>query len=431
MMSGPSSSPSLHQEPNISKKWKCVECDQVFIQSKLLETHAVDTDHKAYRCTKEKACGKVFTLRPSWIRHERSHLAPKAHACYRCAKKFHRKDNCQDHERTCGRVARRARVPSHSTSMSPTTTSSGISESGTPKDLLTTIVDGEGLSHLTETGHEGLLSFDTSDTSHQKDDGHDDGKTVPSVARSLSVPTKPSPTSSVKNFSRCKHAPTASRSAIFQDTTAHSQVEPKHDTLSTLENTDSRTASRSIFSQPQAGSDWRHYYEIFQSPFGAPSPDLGYAEEQWDFAPGRDPYAETGTSASDDLDNRRIFFDAPRVHRRPLNRSRPLNRTRLSSSRRDDTFDPLGFVTHPITSHARDASPVATQDANTNNAIYRFSADFGVRRLAQSFSSSSEDTNVPQISEPKSKRKPPSKIAIFLSKVKAFIKVPFRKHKQS
>lgn len=108
-MSGSSQSPSLYGDQHNSRHWSCAECHQPFQRSKLLEDHAIETDHRAYRCTKEKHCQKSFILRPSWIHHERLHLVQKAHACSRCSKRFHRRDNCHDHERTCGRASRRAR----------------------------------------------------------------------------------------------------------------------------------------------------------------------------------------------------------------------------------------------------------------------------------------------------------------------------------
>lgn len=307
MMSGPSSSPSLHQEPNISKKWKCIECDQVFIQSKLLETHAVDADHKAYRCTKEKACGKVFTLRPSWIRHERSHSAKKTHACSRCGKKFHRKDNCHDHERTCGRVARRARGPSQSASTSPTTTtSSETTASGTPVDLLTAVLNDGEPSHATETGCGGLKSFDTPEATIQRDNGHDDVKATPFVSGQLiDVPIQYLSASSTASFPTTNNGPTQSRAAAFHDAIESHPPEPEGDNLLTVDNTEIHTAFANTNPQPGAGNDWRHYYQSFQGPYDAPSPGLQHTDDDWNFPP-----EIRATSDLDNLrDNRPIYSD--------------------------------------------------------------------------------------------------------------------------
>jgi len=127
-MSGPSLNPFLLQDHQTTKEWTCSECKQSFLRSKLLETHAITTDHRAYRCTKEKTCGQTFTLRSACSRHERSHSAQKAHACSRCMKSFHRKDNCHDHERTCGRNAQRVRT----TLESPPTSSTAFNAMNEP-----------------------------------------------------------------------------------------------------------------------------------------------------------------------------------------------------------------------------------------------------------------------------------------------------------
>lgn len=107
-MSESSQSPTVVEDQGTSKKYICAECRQQFQQSNKLESHAAETDHRAYRCTKERACRQTFILRTSWSRHERTHSAKKTHACSRCGKLFHRRDNCRDHERACHRAFRRA-----------------------------------------------------------------------------------------------------------------------------------------------------------------------------------------------------------------------------------------------------------------------------------------------------------------------------------
>lgn len=388
MMSGPSPSPSLREEPSISKKWTCIDCDETFPQSKLLETHAVDTDHKAYRCTKEKACGKLFTLRSSWIRHERSHSAKKSHSCSRCGKRFHRVDHCHGHERTCGRVARRAKGPSQSASTSPATTSSGTTESGTPIDLLTTIVDDEDLSHATGTGHKGLLSFDTSGTSHQEDNGHDDDKATQIAFSGLSVPTKPSPTSS------------------------------------------------------HAGNDWRDYYQLFQSPYDARSPNLQHTEEDWDFIPGR----VTSTAISQPTRFRRITGLISRnrsqhsadTHAIPdlYNDSVVHNScTHLGHRHRthDGTYGSPPKARYPTSGFAEQASPVTAQESGIDNSIFLPGARVTVRDerpLVFGETAFEHDMNIGTPLRQGHRRRPPSKMAKFFSKLKAVITAPFRKHKQ-
>lgn len=100
--------PTVVEDQGTSKKYICAECRQIFQQSNKLESHATETDHRAYRCTKERACRHTFVLRTSWSRHERNHSAKKTHPCSRCRKLFRRKDNCRDHERACYRAFRRA-----------------------------------------------------------------------------------------------------------------------------------------------------------------------------------------------------------------------------------------------------------------------------------------------------------------------------------
>ena len=84
-----------------NKLWRCVECLSTFPKSKLLETHARHTKHKAYRCSKGTACQSSFSLRTALIRHESSHATHKKHVCRYCDKAFHRRDHCQEHEGIC------------------------------------------------------------------------------------------------------------------------------------------------------------------------------------------------------------------------------------------------------------------------------------------------------------------------------------------
>jgi DNA-directed RNA polymerase subunit RPC12/RpoP len=156
-MSKVSRDPLLLKDTNDTKRWTCSECSQTFLQSKLLEIHAIETDHKAYRCTKAKGCGRTFVLRTSWARHERSHSAQKAHACSRCGKRFHRKDNCDDHERTCGRVTRRARVRPK---RPPTPSGPCVTRILAPAETRATMLDDKTLSRKAEAGHRILRTLD-------------------------------------------------------------------------------------------------------------------------------------------------------------------------------------------------------------------------------------------------------------------------------
>ncbi|KAM0711304.1 hypothetical protein Q7P35_002044 [Cladosporium inversicolor] len=394
MMSRPSSSiPIRLDEQNSNKQWTCNECKHTFSQSKLLETHAVETDHKAYRCTKEKACGKVFILRSSWIRHERSHSAQKAHACSRCSKKFHRKDNCHDHERTCGRVARRAR---QSASTSPAT--SGTTRSVTPIDLLKAGVNPENLRPTVEPAHGGLWSLDTSDASHQKYNSHDDGVAIFPVVNEPGARPKSPPTSSAAYIS-----PTQSRAAYLHDTTANRSPSPEHDPLAILNTTDNHTTSlnRTVTSRSQADSDWMHWPSIFQSQQDTVlTPDLQDAED-WDFvlvphSTTAAPSASTYFSYDDYVWSGISATGHSRMH--------------------GGNFYPQQYKGYD--SSYRHGDDITYCDARPS--------EFAVP-IAPKFDIGGSATHIP-ICKPE--RRPRSKIATFFSKLKACIKAPFRRFKQ-
>jgi len=336
MPSGPSPSPVvLLEEPNTIKQWTCIDCNKVFSQSKLLETHAVETDHKAYRCTKERACGKQFTLRSSWIRHERSHSVQKSHACSRCRKRFHRKDNCHDHERTCGRVAKRVRVTSQSASTSPTI--SGTTRSVSPIDLFTPRLI-----------------------------GNEYEKAIPSASRGPNVPPKSSLLPSAAYCPPTDIRPTRYPTTTVLGRTANHPPEADHDALFLLDDTGDHTTSRNMESPPAADSDWTHWLRFFQSQDGAPSPNL-QPPEDWDITPV--PEQTTAAPIEAPMDYIRIVQYHPMAHRRT---------TTLPDTRGPMMVLPLGEMS----------------------------------------------------ASPKRKRTPPSKITIFFSKLKAYIKAPFRRHKR-
>lgn len=64
----------------------------------------------------------------------------------------------------------------------------------------------------------------------------------------------------------------------------------EYDTLLIHDNIGDHTTSRNIASQPDTGSDWRQWFQDFQSQGAAPSPDLQRAEEGWNFASVLEPY---------------------------------------------------------------------------------------------------------------------------------------------
>lgn len=384
-MSGPPPSSVLLEEPKSRKQWTCNQCKRTFPQSKLLETHAADKDHKAYRCTKEKDCGKSFILRPSWIRHEGSHSGQKTHACFRCQKMFRRKDNCHDHERTRGRVARRARVSSQSASTSPTI--SDTTTVVTPIGLFTNVADGGNQCHTAATGREGLLSLDTSVVSQQIDNGNDDEHAVPSLP---GRPTDPSPTATAAYFSTTSMVPTLSRSATLHDLTAAYPFEAEH-------NTDSPPSSPTSTSQFPIDINWLHTLQLLDQET-PPSPPQQHAED-WDFtftdAMGllEAPSSSMGVSMAQSCSGPSVRDDARRL-----------------VGHVDDHFynSYNGFKLHADSRVSNELPPVSLQDH------------------ASQFVTSDSATHIPL---PKPERKPRSKIVIFFSKLKACIKAPFRRHK--
>jgi hypothetical protein len=82
---------------NAVRSWRRAGCKALFPQSKLLEKHARQTRHKAYRCAKDTTCRKVFSKRTAAIRHESLHSAKSQS----CSKVFHRLDHRQEHEDIC------------------------------------------------------------------------------------------------------------------------------------------------------------------------------------------------------------------------------------------------------------------------------------------------------------------------------------------
>lgn len=89
-----------------TQTWPCAICHFLFSSSGDLDNHAIKTKHKAFCCTRAD-CQKLFGRRTALARHRSSHLDIKGHRCTICAKSFHRKDHCHDHEQLCGRKSRK------------------------------------------------------------------------------------------------------------------------------------------------------------------------------------------------------------------------------------------------------------------------------------------------------------------------------------
>ena len=94
-----------HVTANGAKSWECADCGMTFPQSKLLATHARNTKHKAYRCSRDPTCTKVFGMRTAASRHEAKHSASMNHACSQCGKRFRRRDHCLQHEEICSSLS--------------------------------------------------------------------------------------------------------------------------------------------------------------------------------------------------------------------------------------------------------------------------------------------------------------------------------------
>jgi uncharacterized Zn-finger protein len=86
---------------NRDRSWTCAECGMIFPKSKLLETHARFSKHKAYRCSRDPLCRKAFGMRTAASRHEATHSALMKHACSKCSARFRRRDHCLEHEAVC------------------------------------------------------------------------------------------------------------------------------------------------------------------------------------------------------------------------------------------------------------------------------------------------------------------------------------------
>jgi hypothetical protein len=163
-------------------------------------------------------------------------------------------------------------------------------------DLLTTTVDDEKLRHQAESGNDGSRPFDTSNVSQQKGNVRDDDdEGILSVSRGLSVPTDAHSNSTVTCFSTPNATTAQPRTAALLDrSTSHpSEPEPEPNTLAMLNTITDQTPSlnQTTTANSHADSDWRRWLLPFQNIDTAPSPDLERAEEDWYFNPLLDPYA--------------------------------------------------------------------------------------------------------------------------------------------
>ncbi|GAB7334892.1 hypothetical protein MBLNU13_g06785t1 [Cladosporium sp. NU13] len=232
------------------------------------------------------------------------------------------------------------------------------------------------LYHTPETGQRGLQTFNTPDAPNDLDNSQRDWKAIPSVPRESSVPATSPPVPSAACFLPLTMAAAQSRAATLQIKPAHHPRSAEHDTLLNPDNTSDHVTSRSTTSQSHAGSDWRQWFRIFQGRDAAPSPVLRHAEEYWEFTP-------------------------------PWSRNIDLPDTCGSFFQVDDHYiDNNAYISlgHPVTLAEplgrAGASKLDTSDSISHNSM------------------------------PKPEPTACSKIATLFSKLKAYIKAPFLRHKQ-
>lgn len=146
-------------DPNDTKTWTCANCTLEFQQSKQLESHARETRHKAYRCTKDKDCNSSFISRSSCIRHERKHRVQRAHICTRCPASFHRSDHLQGHVQTCRGHRRRPRIPPRVEPTSPGPSRAKIQFEAI--EFYTTTIDNDVPGYTADTWYGASSTMDT------------------------------------------------------------------------------------------------------------------------------------------------------------------------------------------------------------------------------------------------------------------------------
>ena len=80
------------------KTFKCLLCEQEFIDDTGLSKHAeLHNASNPFRC---KMCPKVYSRRGNLTVHERTHASEKPFACVTCGKRFNRKASKDDHEKS-------------------------------------------------------------------------------------------------------------------------------------------------------------------------------------------------------------------------------------------------------------------------------------------------------------------------------------------
>lgn len=92
------------ERPSVREKgrWKCPECPETFPKALLLDAHAKESRHRAYRC---EDCTKTYVRQSTLARHwGAAHGPGTGYSCVYCrdvdhAKSFRRKDHLRQHLR--------------------------------------------------------------------------------------------------------------------------------------------------------------------------------------------------------------------------------------------------------------------------------------------------------------------------------------------
>lgn len=92
-MQGSSAPSPRHFRVNSVSQYACAVCLELHQSDSAIHQHAIETQHKAYRCK----CGTEFNKHSALQRHVNTKDAPKTFACTLCYDKFTRKDKLKDH----------------------------------------------------------------------------------------------------------------------------------------------------------------------------------------------------------------------------------------------------------------------------------------------------------------------------------------------
>jgi hypothetical protein len=311
-------------------------------------------------------------------------------------------------------------VPSQSASTF--TTTSVTTRSVTPIDPLTTVLDDGNLIHQAETGNDGSRFFDTPEASYQKENRKDDDE---ASGRVSGVPPQLPTTSSATHPSTTIAAPIQSRTADPQDTTADQPSEIDYNTLFLLNNTINHTTSRDNTSQRPGETHW---FQLFQNRDAAPFSEQQYAED-WDFTPALEPPSAAPTASMNlSSNNDFVSSDVSSTVMSHLQMGQAYSETTHAATSHYRPFG--GYVYNPYRSLGRRRFNVDDDNNGWTSLSHAMTSRYPRPRYARpaSFNFDTDDS-VPQSSSSEPERKPSSKVKVLFSKLKAYIKAPFRRHR--